>query len=185
MTKRKPSYCPYCGTELATREFEGRKRGFCSTCQEFVFQNPVPVVRVVVLDGDRSLFIKRGRPPDQGKWTVPGGILEVDEPAAIGAVRELEEETHVCVSPEDVEIVRTGFHIENPDDGSILSICFAVDRDYTTGNPSVGDEPTAVSFWNPHTLLNSDEQTRSVDFRCIEAAFKRLRKEDRKFNRRR
>ena len=152
-------------------------------CREFIFQNPVPVARVVVLDGDRSLFIKRGRPPDRGTWTIPGGILEVDEPAVLGATRELEEETDIGVSPEDVELVRTGFHVENPDDGSILSICFAVERDQTAGDPSADEEPTAVRFWNPRKLLDSDEQTRSVDLRCIEASFERIREEDRKFDR--
>lgn len=182
MTKRKPSYCPYCGTELVTREFDGRERGFCSTCQEFIFQNPVPVARAVVLDGDEALFVKRGQPPDEGKWTIPGGVLEVDESAARGAARELAEETHVRVPPEDLTLVRTGFHVENPDEGSILSICFAVERERTTGTPQVGGEPTAVQFWEPREVLEGDEQTRSVDLRCVEAAFGRLRREDRKFS---
>ena len=107
--------------------------------------------------------------------------MEVDESAAVGAARELEEETHIQVSPKDIEFVRTGFHAENPDDGSILSICFAVGRDQTTGDPQVGDEPTAVRFWNPQESLESNEQTRSGDLRCIEASLRRVRMEDQKF----
>ncbi|MFC4549694.1 MULTISPECIES: NUDIX hydrolase [Halorussus] len=98
MTKRKPSYCPYCGAVLVTRSFEERERRFCPTCQECIFQNPVPVARVVALDGDRALFVKRAQSPYQEAWTIPGGILEVDESAALGASRELQEEALVRTS---------------------------------------------------------------------------------------
>ena len=91
MTKREPRYCPYCGTELIPESFEGRERRFCRGCREYVFQNPVPVARVAVLDGDSALFVRRARPPYQGAWTIPGGVLEVDEPAALGAARELQD----------------------------------------------------------------------------------------------
>lgn len=183
MTHRKPAYCPYCGSELGEREFDGRRRAFCNSCREFVYQNPKPVARVVVLDGPRALFVKRGRPPHEGKWTVPGGVLEVDEPAAVAAARELDEETTISVSPEDLELLRTDFHVDDPDDGSILSICFAVERNRTDGTPSVGDEPIAVRFWDPQELLASDGETRSLELRCLEAAFDRLRNEERTFSR--
>lgn len=184
MTKRKPSYCPYCGTELVPRVFEERERRFCPTCQELIFQNPVPVARVVVLDADSALFVKRAQPPYQGAWTIPGGVLEVDEPAALGATRELQEETFVRTSADELELVSTDLNVADPDDGSILTICFAVERDRTTGIPQTGDEPTAVRFWNPDQLVESTERARSVDLRCLETAFGRLRKEERDFTRR-
>jgi len=183
MTKRRPRYCPYCGTELESRSFEGRERRFCSTCQECVFQNPVPVARVVVLDGDSALFVKRAEPPYQGVWTIPGGVLEVDEPAARGATRELREETHLRTSFEDVELIYTDLNVDDSEDGSILTICFAVERGRTIGVPQVGDEPSAVEFWDPQQLADSAERTRSLDLRCIEAAFDRLRNEERKITR--
>lgn len=178
MTKRKPSYCPYCGTALVARAFEERERRFCPACREFVFQNPVPVGRVVVLDGDSALFVKRAQSPYQGAWTIPGGTLEVDESAAHGATRELQEETFVRASAEELELVSTDLTVDDPDDGSILTICFAVERDRTTGTPEVGDEPSAVTFWEPRQLVESTERTRSLDLRCLEAAFGRLRAED-------
>lgn len=184
MTKREPRYCPYCGTELIPESFEGRERRFCRGCQEYVFQNPVPVARVAVLDGDSALFVGRARPPYQGAWTIPGGVLEVDEPAALGAARELQEETGLRTAAEDVELVYTDLNVDDPDDGSILTICFAVERDRTAGTPQAGDEPAAAEFRNPRRLVESAERTRSVDLRCLEAAFERIRDEEREFIRR-
>jgi 8-oxo-dGTP diphosphatase len=41
------------------------------------------------------LLIQRGNPPYQGKWALPGGLLEHDEDLDVCARRELEEETKV------------------------------------------------------------------------------------------
>lgn len=54
---------------------------------------PVVAVGVVLLDGDRVLLIERGRPPNAGKWTVPGGGVETGESMREAAARELFEET--------------------------------------------------------------------------------------------
>jgi len=54
---------------------------------------PVVAVGVMLLDGDRVLLVKRARPPAVGKWTVPGGKVELGESLEAAALRELEEET--------------------------------------------------------------------------------------------
>jgi ADP-ribose pyrophosphatase YjhB (NUDIX family) len=190
MTKRRADYCPYCGTALETAVFEGRDRRFCPDCEEIVFQNPFPGAHVVVLDGggrspagreakshdgDSALLIERDIEPDLGAWAVPGGILEVDEPARVGAARELEEEAGLAVDPDALELVRTGFDIEDPADGSYLSITFAVDRTETTGSLDSGPECSDARWWSFAELATTDAWVRSVDRRRIEAAVERLR----------
>ena len=54
---------------------------------------PVVAVGVLLLDGDRVLLVQRGRPPQVGRWTVPGGGVEVGETLEEAALRELAEET--------------------------------------------------------------------------------------------
>lgn len=45
----------------------------------------------------RVLLVRRGRPPLEGRWSIPGGILEIGETIAEGIERELIEETGVRV----------------------------------------------------------------------------------------
>jgi 8-oxo-dGTP diphosphatase len=56
---------------------------------------PVPAVGVVCLRGDEVLLVRRGRPPRQGEWSLPGGRIEPGERAVDAALRELREETGV------------------------------------------------------------------------------------------
>ncbi|MBO2458658.1 NUDIX hydrolase [Actinomadura violacea] len=49
--------------------------------------------------GGRLLLVRRGRPPGQGLWSVPGGRVEPGEDDAAAVVRELREETGLDVAP--------------------------------------------------------------------------------------
>ncbi|MBN8553639.1 MAG: NUDIX hydrolase [Caulobacterales bacterium] len=56
---------------------------------------PVPAVGVVCFRGDEVLLIRRGRPPREGQWSLPGGRIEAGERAVEAALRELLEETGI------------------------------------------------------------------------------------------
>jgi 8-oxo-dGTP diphosphatase len=58
---------------------------------------PVVGVGAFVFDGPRVLVVKRGRPPGEGLWSVPGGRLEAGETLAQGVAREVREETGLTV----------------------------------------------------------------------------------------
>lgn len=61
----------------------------------------VGVGGVVIRDG-RALLIKRGGPPLQGQWSIPGGTLELGESLQEGVRRELLEETGIEVKVLDL-----------------------------------------------------------------------------------
>ena len=61
----------------------------------------VGVGGVVVRDG-RALLVRRGKPPLYGRWTVPGGTVELGETLEEAVVREMEEETGLRVEPLEV-----------------------------------------------------------------------------------
>src|SRR5438067_11588739 len=58
-------------------------------------ERPIVGVLAVVLRGDRALVVRRANPPMPGRWGFPGGVLELGETVAEGAMRELFEETGV------------------------------------------------------------------------------------------
>ena len=55
--------------------------------------HPMVGVGGVVIDGERTLLIRRGSHPLKGEWSIPGGLLEVGETLEQGVARELAEET--------------------------------------------------------------------------------------------
>ena len=67
---------------------------------------PVVAVGVILLDGDRILLIQRAKPPAVGKWSVPGGKVELGESLEEAALRELREETNLsCTLGPIVEVL--------------------------------------------------------------------------------
>ena len=58
-------------------------------------ERPIVGVLAVVMRGDRALVVRRANPPMSGRWGFPGGVLELGETVAQGAMRELYEETGV------------------------------------------------------------------------------------------
>ncbi len=53
---------------------------------------PVAAVGVVVHKGDRVLLVLRGQEPSLGKWSLPGGVVELGETIRQAARREVREE---------------------------------------------------------------------------------------------
>lgn len=53
---------------------------------------PLVGVGVIVVDGERVLLVRRGRPPGAGRWSLPGGLVELGEPVETAARREIAEE---------------------------------------------------------------------------------------------
>ncbi len=63
---------------------------------------PVPGAAVVCLRGQEVLLIQRATPPNQGRWSFPGGKIELGETARAAAEREALEETGIPVRVLDV-----------------------------------------------------------------------------------
>ena len=81
-------------------------------------------VGAVILDGDRVLLVKRGQPPSQGKWSIPGGLVHLGERIEDAVRREVEEECGVQVR--------------------LLDLCGVIDRVRLA--PPNGGEPARVHY---------------------------------------
>jgi 8-oxo-dGTP diphosphatase len=65
-------------------------------------EQPLVGVGGVVIENDRALLIRRGAPPMEGEWSIPGGMLELGETLTQGVARELAEETGLEVNVIDI-----------------------------------------------------------------------------------
>jgi 8-oxo-dGTP diphosphatase len=60
---------------------------------------PLVGVGAIIIEDDRVLLVKRGHAPLQGRWSIPGGVLEVGETLRKAVVREAREETGLTIEP--------------------------------------------------------------------------------------
>ena len=58
---------------------------------------PIVGIGIVVIRGHEVLLCRRGKPPNVGSWTLPGGAQDVGETCEAAARRELAEETGLTV----------------------------------------------------------------------------------------
>jgi mutator protein MutT len=67
---------------------------------------PVVGVGALILSEDRILLLKRKNEPARGKWSIPGGVVEVGESLEDAVVRETKEETGMDVeAPRLIDVV--------------------------------------------------------------------------------
>jgi 8-oxo-dGTP diphosphatase len=64
----------------------------------------VPIVGVgaVMVRNAQVLLIQRGNEPNRGRWSIPGGVLELGETLAEAAAREVREECGLEIEPQGV-----------------------------------------------------------------------------------
>lgn len=55
-------------------------------------EGPCAGVGAIVFRGAEVLLVKRGRPPALGKWSIPGGLVELGESLEASVRREVQEE---------------------------------------------------------------------------------------------
>jgi 8-oxo-dGTP diphosphatase len=115
----------------------------------------VDVVALTEVDGElRLLVVRRGSPPFEGRWALPGGFLEVDEDLAPGALRELQEETGIALRPQDLRQVGAYGAPDRDPRGRTISIAFLARLD---DQPEAqGGSDAADARWRPVAELLDD-----------------------------
>jgi 8-oxo-dGTP diphosphatase len=115
----------------------------------------VDAVVLAEVGGDlHALVVRRGNPPFEGRWALPGGFLEPDEDLAVGAARELREETGVEVGSDQLEQLGAYGAPGRDPRGPTVSIAFAVRLGEAAA--AAGGDDAAEAEWRPVSGLFDD-----------------------------
>ena len=139
---------------------------------------PLVGVGAVIVHQDRVLLIRRGTEPMKGRWSIPGGLIELGESLHDAVRREIREETSLDVEPVAlVELVdrvhrdetRVRYHYVIAD-----YLCRVVG-----GEPQAGSDAAEV-YWasQPEWLTESAIGLDPFTARVVEAGWQMARQHD-------
>lgn len=141
-------FCNYCGDRLEEQFLEGKMRQVCAGCGQIAYENPLPVVSVMVANDRRDiLLVKREREPSKNMWCFPIGFAESGESIQEAALRELKEEAGI--DGKIVQIVDVGSE-GNEMYGELLIVTFEAEK--VGGTETAGDDACDVGYF-PATNL--------------------------------
>jgi 8-oxo-dGTP diphosphatase len=121
---------------------------------------PIVGIGIVVIKqdsrGDQVLLCQRGKPPNLGSWTLPGGAQEVGETCEDAARRELSEECGLLVGP--LHFCAYVDTIRRDADGRVRFHYTILDfaARWESGEPIAGSDVTAA-IWAPLDALEPYE----------------------------
>jgi 8-oxo-dGTP diphosphatase len=145
---RQKIYCHFCATPLETRLAAERVRRYCPTCDEFLYENPIPATCLVVIDDqNRVLLVQRNVEPEIGAWCLPGGFIELGEAPELAAIRELKEETGL---DGHIERLLGVIAQESKLYDTVMIVGYLIKK--LSGTPLAGDDASAIAFYSPAEL---------------------------------
>ena len=140
---------------------------------------PIIGVGAVVVDQGRVLLVQRGHEPSKGKWSLPGGMLELGESLTQGVAREVKEETGLNVEAIELVELIDRIHKESGPSGQSVRYHYVI-ADYLCrvlgGTLQAASDADAARWveraeWNSHSALALDP----ITMRVIEAGWQRAR----------
>jgi 8-oxo-dGTP diphosphatase len=78
---------------------------------------PIVGIGVVIVRDCKIALIKRGNEPSKGKWTIPGGLVELGESVEEAVIREAKEET--CLDVEEPQLIDVVGNVDLDEDDKV------------------------------------------------------------------
>jgi 8-oxo-dGTP diphosphatase len=108
---------------------------------------PVVGVGVVVWREDQFLLIRRGKPPNRGQWSLPGGAQKLGETVFEAARREIMEETALDVEVLGLVDVVDGIKADGQGRVQFHYTLVDVVAESQRGEAAAGDDAIAVCWF--------------------------------------
>lgn len=125
---------------------------------------PRVAVGAIVFKDNNVLLVRRGKPPAEDLWAIPGGRVEIGETLQEAAEREILEETGIAIRARIP--VYTFDVIDRDTRGRIRYHYVIVDMtaDYIRGEPRAGDDASAARWVSSDELatLKVSSKTRQL-----------------------
>jgi ADP-ribose pyrophosphatase YjhB (NUDIX family) len=140
---KKKLFCNYCNGTLVESLLEGKERQVCTACGHVYYENPLPVVSIMVANESRELLlVRRAQEPAKDMWCFPIGFAESGESVEEAALRELREEAGI-----DGRILQIVDVTSEKNDvyGDVLVVSFEAER--VAGTPSAGDDASDARYF--------------------------------------
>jgi 8-oxo-dGTP diphosphatase len=136
-------------------------------------QRPFLAVSAAIVRDGKILVVRRARPPANGLYTLPGGVVEAGETLTEAVAREVREETSLTIEP----VALAGFREAIARDGSdrverhFVILCFAAR--WLDGEPLLNEELSEARWLDPAELAGLQTTPGLADI--VAAAFDRLK----------
>ncbi|MGE5271514.1 MAG: NUDIX hydrolase [Thiohalocapsa sp.] len=118
---------------------------------------PIVAVLAVVLRGSgadtRALIVQRAQQPNAGRWGFPGGVLELGETVAAGAMRELKEETGIDAEPSGILDVHDAVSRDAEGRVQFHYVLIAVRGVWRSGEGEPADDAAACAWVSRDDIL--------------------------------
>jgi len=114
---------------------------------------PRVAVGAIVFKDNRVLLIRRGKPPAENLWAIPGGRVEIGETLQEAAEREILEETAITIRAQVPVYTFDVIERDTRDRIRFHYVIVDLTADYIRGQPRAGDDASAARW------VSSDELT--------------------------
>jgi 8-oxo-dGTP diphosphatase len=117
---------------------------------------PVCAVGAIIFRGNAVLLVQRAKAPAQGKWSIPGGVVQLGETLQNAVIRELREEVQLEVRP-----IRVGKVLDRIYRDAAGQVCYHyVIIDYVCepvqGEPRPASDASAAAYFEVSNLHSVD-----------------------------
>lgn len=109
-------------------------------------ERPFVGVGVVVWRDDQVLLVRRGKPPRQGQWSLPGGMQEIGETVREAARREVMEEANIEIEVIGLVDVVDSIRRDAKNDVEFHYTLVDLVAEWRAGEPRPGSDAAALRW---------------------------------------